>query len=59
MLEFADKDIKSYCNYIPSIDREIYLKIHIKLVKMKTTMFEKKSNQDESKKRLHIAEKNE
>lgn len=24
---------------------------------MKTTMFEKKSNQDESKKRLHIAEK--
>lgn len=49
MLEFAGKDIKSYRNYIPSIDMEIYLKIHIKLVKMKTTMFEKKSNQDESK----------
>ena len=59
MLEFADEDIKSYYNYIPFIDMEIYLKIHIKLVKMKTTMFEKKNNQDESEKRLHIAEKNE
>lgn len=48
MLEFADEDVKSCCNYIPSIDMEIYLKIHRKLVKMKTTMFEKKSNQDES-----------
>ena len=42
-----------------SRDTQDKYKIQIKFLKMKTTMFEKKNNQDESEKRLHIAEKNE
>lgn len=55
MVELAEKDIKSDYNCI-SYGYGIYLKIHIKRLEMKTTIFGETNTLDDSDSRLRIAE---